>query len=45
MMIDQMMELHPAVQYFHIGADEVNNKETYNPLWISLILITKPFLF
>lgn len=23
MMIDQIMELHPAVQYFHIGADEV----------------------
>ena len=24
MMVDQIMELHPAVQYFHIGADEVN---------------------
>ena len=23
MMVDQIMELHPAVQYFHIGADEV----------------------
>ena len=31
MMIDQMMELHPAVQYFHIGADEVNYKQTYGP--------------
>ena len=31
MMIDQMMELHPAVQYFHIGADEVNYKEAYGP--------------
>ena len=44
MMIDQMMELHPAVQYFHIGADEVNNKGTYGSLSITLILISLTLL-
>lgn len=24
MMIDQVMELHPGIRYFHIGADEVS---------------------